>query len=123
MNKNMKTVLICHKDQEYLNRVQEALEEKGFDVNTIDNAAELVPTGIRLHPTVIVADPDMEAFNEHDICKHLMQDMRIQLIMVVDKNSTARAAIGDCSVEDTVEMNTDLNDLANLITKHVTVHQ
>ncbi|MBA2744719.1 MAG: hypothetical protein H0U44_00705 [Flavisolibacter sp.] len=119
----MQTVLICHNDFGYLNKVQKALEEKGFDVDSIENAADLVLTGIRLHPSVIVVNPDMKAFNEQGVCKHLIQEKGIQVILVIDKHSTTRAMVGDCTIEDTVDVNTDLNALANLIKKHISVHQ
>ncbi len=119
----MQTVLICHNDKAYVENLQRLLEEKGFDVDAINDAAELVPTGIRLHPAVIMVNPDMKGFNDNDICKHLMQDQGIDLMLVMEPGSSTRAVVGDCKIEDIINRDTDINIVANLLTKNITVQQ
>lgn len=119
----MQTVLICHNDKAYAENLQRLLEEKGFDVDAINDAAELVPTGIRIHPAVIIVNPDMKGFNDKDICKHLMQDQGIEVILVMEPHSTTRAIVGDCNIEDVINRDTEINIVANLLTKNITVHQ
>src|SRR4051812_18965542 len=115
---NNRTVLLCDNDYASSNEIQAILEQKGYDVDTIDKASDLIPTVIRFHPNVIIVNPDMEGFNESDVCKHIMQDLEIPIILLVDAHSTARARVGDCLAEDVVTRPVHAGNLANLVAKH-----
>lgn len=120
---NRRTVLICDSDYAFLNAMEKGLSAKGYDVDTIDNASDLVPTAIRHRPHVIVANPDMEAFNEYDVCKHIIQGQHVDVILLLDKHSTTRAQIGDCEVQDVITKPVNIANLANLLAKHISVNQ
>jgi DNA-binding response OmpR family regulator len=120
---NRRTVLICDNDYAFLNEMEKSLANEGYDVDTIDNAADLIPSAIRLQPHVIIVNPDMQAFNEYDVCKHIIKEQRIQVILVLDPHSVTRAQIGDCSVEDVITKPVEIKLLANLLAKHISVNQ
>jgi DNA-binding NtrC family response regulator len=120
---NKRTVLICDNDYAFLNEMEKKLAAEDYDVDTIDNAADLIPSSIRLRPNVIIVNPDMQAFNDHDVCKHIIKEQRIQVILLLDKNSTNRALIDECEVEDVITKPVQIKNLANLLAKHISVDQ
>lgn len=120
---NRRTVLICDNDYAFLNEMERSLADEGYDVDTIDNAADLIPSAIRLRPNVILVNPDMQAFNEYDVCKHIIKEQRVEVILVLDPHSTTRAQLADCRVEDVITKPVAIKDLANLLAKHVSVDQ
>lgn len=120
---NTRTVLICDNDYAFMNAIEAGLSKEDFDVDTLDNAADLIPSAIRLRPHVIIVNPDMPAFNAYDVCKHIIQDQRIQVILLLDKNSTTRAQVGDCHVEDVITKPVNIKHLSNLLAKSISVHQ
>ena len=120
---NRRTVLICDNDYAFLNEMEKSLAEEGYDVDTIDDAADLIPSAIRLRPNVILANPDMKAFNEYDVCKHIIKEQRVEVILVLNPQSSTRAQIADCRVEDVITKPVAIKDLANLLAKHVSVDQ
>ncbi len=120
---NRGTVLICDHDYAFLNEMEDSLANEGYDVDTIDNAADLIPSAIRLRPQIVLINPDMQGFNEYDVCKHIIREQRSQVILLVDPHSTTRARVGDCLVEDVVTKPVDIKNLANLLAKHISVDQ
>lgn len=121
-----RVILICDNNYGTMNLLQTALEKEDYDVNTIDNATELIPSAIRLKPSVILVNPDMPGFNEYDVCKNLIQDMNIPLFLLIDKHATTRAQIGECQpnevVSTPVEKDSEIRNLINLIAQHITVN-
>ena len=120
---NNKTILICDDDYTFLNQMERELSARGYDVDTIDNAGDLVPSAIRLRPNIILANPEMNAFNEYDVCKHIIKEQRVQIILVLNKHSSRRAQIGDCQVEDVLVKPINTDNLVNLLAKHIAVDQ
>jgi DNA-binding response OmpR family regulator len=120
---NRRTVLVCDNDYAFLNEIEKKLAIEGYDVDTIDNASNLIPSAIRLQPHVIIVNPDMKAFNEYDVCKHIIGEQRIQIILLLDPHSATRSQIGDCPVEDVITKPVNIANLANLLAKHISVNQ
>ncbi|HJW17736.1 MAG TPA: response regulator [Flavisolibacter sp.] len=120
---NRRTILICDNDYAFLNEMERGLSKEGFDVDTIDNASDLIPSAIRLQPHVILVNPDLTGFNEHDVCKNIIQEQRAQVILLVDKHSSTRAMVGDCMIEDVLTKPVKLADLVYLVMKHLSVDQ
>ena len=120
---NRRTILICDNDYGFLNDMEINLASEGYDVDTIDNAADLIPSAIRLRPNIIIVNPDMAAFNDYDVCKHIIKEQRIQVILLLNKHSTTRALIDECEVEDVITKPVNVRDLANLLAKHISVDQ
>ena len=117
-----RTVLVCDNDYLFLNNMETQLADEGFDVDTIDNAADLIPTALRIRPHVILVNPEMKAFNELDVCNHIIKEQRVEVILLLDKNSTYRAQVGDCVVEDVVIKPVEISQLVHLLTKHISVN-
>jgi DNA-binding response OmpR family regulator len=120
---NRRTILICDNDYGFLNEMEKSLLQEGFDVDTIDNASDLIPSAIRLQPHVILVNPDMNGFNEYDVCKNIIQEQRAQVILLMDPHSTTRSMVGDCRIEDVLTKPVKLTDLVNLVVKHLSVDQ
>lgn len=118
---NTRTVLICDTDYAFMNAVEADLAKEDYDIDTIDNAANLIPSSIRLRPHVIIVNPDMPAFNAYDVCKHIIQEQRIQVILLLDKHSTTRSLVGDCQIEDVLTKPVNIRDLKNLLDKSISV--
>lgn len=121
--KNLGIVLICDHEDEHLNEVRNALENEGFSLEVVNDAAELIPRAIRVRPGVVVVNPDMKAFNEYDVCKNIIRDMDVPAIMMVDKSATNRARINECSIDDVLTKPVNLKILVHLISKYLTITQ
>lgn len=86
---NRRTILICDNDYAFLNEMEKTLANEGYDVDTIDNAADLIPSAIRLQPNVIIVNPYLQAFNDYDVCRHIIKEQRIQVILLLNKKRWA----------------------------------
>jgi DNA-binding response OmpR family regulator len=120
---NRRTILICDNDYAFLNEMEKGLSKEGFDVDTIDNASDLIPSAIRLQPHVILVNPDLPGFNEYDVCKNIIQEQRAQVILLVDPHSTTTSMVGECLIEDVLTRPVKLADLVFLVVKHLSVDQ
>lgn len=119
--KNKGFVLICDFESENLNQISSGLDNEGYSVEVVTDASELIPRAIRARPGVLIVNPDMPAFNEADVCKNLIKDMDLPVIILIEKNSTTRAQIHECEVEDVITKPVDLNNLIFLVNKNLTL--
>jgi DNA-binding response OmpR family regulator len=118
------TVIVCDHDMDEVARIKEGLEnETGFGLEIIDDATELVAEAETRWPCVVIVNPDMKGFNEYDICKKLMRDQNIPVLLLVNADSTHRVSIDDCTADDVLTKPVEVNNLKNLINKHMSVHQ
>ncbi len=120
---NKRTVLVCDHEEGVLSQLQSELQKEGFEVSVLKDAGALVATAQKMHPTVVVANPDMTAFNDYDVCKKIKQDLNIRVILLLEPNSTRRAKIGECDADDVVTKPVATDLLANLLNKHISLHQ
>lgn len=120
---NKGTVIICDSDATFLSQLQQDLQKENVTAETVNDATNLVERALRLMPAVIVANPDAKGFNEYDVCKKLMQDHNIRVVLMTDKNSTHRSTIGDCTAQDVIVKPFDISSLTFLISKHQALKQ
>ncbi|MGZ3838284.1 MAG: response regulator [Flavisolibacter sp.] len=118
-----RSVLICDNDYSFLNEMEKGLAGGNFDVDTLDNAIDLIPSALRLRPQVVIVNPDLQGFNEFDVCKQLIEGQHIEVILLLDKHSAARARIGDCEAEDILTKPVKIKDLIHLLEKLMAVDQ
>jgi sigma-B regulation protein RsbU (phosphoserine phosphatase) len=127
-HKNIKikktTVIICDNDVDALSRIQQGLQgDEAFRLETITDASKLIETATSRFPALVIVNPEMRAFNEYDVCKKLMKDKNIPVLLLLDKNSTLPSQIDDCEADDVLTKPVDLDNLLFLVRKHIAVHQ
>jgi DNA-binding response OmpR family regulator len=71
----------------------------------------------------VLVNPDLKGFNEDDVCKQVMTEMNIPVILLLNRNSTHRAVVGDCRADDVVTKPVEVDILANLIAKQMAWHK
>ncbi|MFL5742234.1 MAG: response regulator [Flavisolibacter sp.] len=121
---NKITLVVCDEDMDELNRIRQFMENrKEFELEIIYDASELVNEAKRRQPCIVLVNPEMKAFNEYDVCKKLMKDAHIPVMLLVSPDSTHRDFIEDCTADDVVTKPVEVDNLLNLVMKHMTVHQ
>ena len=124
MNKrNNRTILICDTDLDHSFTLEGELKNQGYDVVHITDATQLVASAQSLQPSVMLVNPDMQGFNEYDVCKKLQQNMNIPVVLLLDSSSTHRAQIDVCQPDDVVTKPAETGNLLTLIKKHISLHQ
>lgn len=122
--RDQKLVLICDNDTDHSFTLEGELHNRNFEVVVITDATELVPTAKRLRPVAVLTNPDMHGFNEYDVCKYVMNEMNIPVILLLANNSTHRAQVGDCRADDVVTKPVkEVDNVANLINKQMSWHK
>ncbi|HZH38250.1 MAG TPA: response regulator [Flavisolibacter sp.] len=122
-NRLQKLVIVCDNDADHSFTLEGELRNRNYEVIIITDATELIGSAKSLKPVAVLINPDVKGFNGNNICKSLMQEMNIPFILLLDKNSTHRASIGECRVEDTVTKPVEVENLANLIAKQMAWHK
>ncbi|HEV7331622.1 MAG TPA: hypothetical protein VGN63_11330 [Flavisolibacter sp.] len=119
-----KLVLICDNDADHSFTLEGGLRNRDFEVVIITDATELVKSAKSLRPVAVLVNPEMKGFNENDVCKNMMTDMGIPVILLLPGNSTHRATIGDCRADDVVTKPAkEIDNVANLINKQMSLHK
>lgn len=118
-----KTVLLCDNDADHSFSLEGELRNRDYEVIIITDASELVKSAKSLKPVAVLVNPDMKGFNENDVCTNLMTEMNTPVILLLDKNSTHRAQVGNCPADDVVIKPAEVDNLANLIAKQMAWHK
>jgi two-component system response regulator VanR len=115
------TVIVCDHDVDELYRIQQGLMSDEFEVQIISDALELVSVAQANYPAIVIVNPDMKGFNQYDVCKKLMKDKNIPVLLLTDSHSTHRVQIDQCRADDELTKPVEINNLLNLIQKHIAV--
>ena len=124
-----KTVLICDNDPDNSFTLEGELRNRNYEVIIINDATELESSARSLRPVAVLANPDIEGFNEYDVCKYVKAELNIPLLLLVDKNSTHRATLntqeaGSCQADDVISKPVRVvENVINLIEKHMVFHK
>ena len=118
-----KTVLLCDSDSDHSFLLEGELRNRDFEVIIITDATGLLKSAKSLRPIAVLVNPDMTGFDENEICKTLITELGIPVILLLDKNSTHRASIGDCRADDVTVKPVEADNLANLINKQMAWNQ
>lgn len=121
--RSKKVVLICDNDADHSFTMEGELRNRDYEVVIVTNATELLKSAKSLKPVAIVANPDMKGFNENELCTKIMGEMNIPVILLLDRNSTHRANIGDCRADDVMMKPAETDILSNLIAKQMAWHK
>lgn len=121
--RNRKLVLICDNDTDHSFTLEGGLRNRDYEVVVITDATELLTSAKSLRPVTVLANPEMAGFDEEVVCKTLIHEMNVPVILLLNKNSTHRDIIGDCRADDVVTKPAEVDNLANLIAKQMAWHQ
>lgn len=113
------TVLVCDNDEKVLASIQSGLSEHNFNVQVMTSPNELVENAEQHHVDVVIVNPDLQGFNAYDTCKYLKKSIGIPILLIVNPHSNARAVLDGCSADDMLTKPVKIEDLANLVSKHV----
>ena len=129
-----KLVVICDNDPDNSFALEGELRNRNYEVVIITDATEL-ERSVRSHrPVAVLANPDMNGFNEYDVCKYVKNEMNIPLLLLIDKHSTHRAGLnsqsthapdgGNCQADDVISKPVRVvENVINLIEKHKAFNQ
>jgi DNA-binding response OmpR family regulator len=124
MNKRTnRTIVICDTDIDHSFTLEGNLRDRNYDVVNITDATELVATVRSLLPSIVLANPDMQGFNEYDVCKQIKKELNIPFLLLLDRTSTHRAQLGNCEPDDVLTKPAEAGNLVNLVEKHISLHQ
>jgi DNA-binding response OmpR family regulator len=116
-----KRVLVADDDTAILEVIKIILEDKGYEVITIENAAA-VPQKIRQHsPHIILLDIWMSGYDGREVAKSLRKDKETQhipIILVSAHNDTQKMA-KESEVDDYLEKPFAIDDLVAKIEKNI----
>lgn len=113
-------VLICDNDEQVLQELREELERNEYRVHTLTEGGRLVAQA-SAQPTIVVVNPEVTGFNEHDVCKKLKQERGTPVIFLMERTSTRRSSYSECEADDVLTKPVEKDLLLNLLEKHYTV--
>jgi DNA-binding response OmpR family regulator len=122
-NRLKMTVLLCDNDADHSFTLEGELRNRNYEVVILTDATELLKSTKSLRPVAVVVNPEMKGFHEEDVCKKIMTEMNIPVIVLLNRNSTHRGHVGNCRADDEVTKPADADILANLIAKQMAWHK
>jgi DNA-binding response OmpR family regulator len=121
--RDRKLVVICDNDADHSFTLEGELRNRAYEVVLLNDATELLQSVKSLQPVAVLANPDMRGFNEVEVCKQIINEMNVPVILLLDRNSTHRATIGECQADDVVTKPAEADNVANLLAKQMAWHK
>ena len=118
-----RNIVICDTDLDHSFTLEGELKNQNYDVVNITDASELVGVAQSLRPSAILVNPDMKGFNENEVCRKIKGNLNVPVLLLLDRNSTHRAQIGDCQADDVLTKPTEIGNLLTLLRKHIAINQ
>ena len=86
----MKKILIIEDDRNLLNELREFLENKGYEVASVDNFLKANDIAIEMRPDLVILDINLPGISGFDICREIKAKSNIPVLML-----TSRVGIED----------------------------
>lgn len=86
----MKKILIIEDDRNLLNELREFLENKGYEVASVDNFLKANDFALEMRPDLVILDINLPGISGFDICREIKAKSNIPVLML-----TSRVGIED----------------------------
>ena len=86
----MKKILIIEDDRNLLNELREFLENKGYEVETVNNFLKASELALEMRPDLVILDINLPGISGFDICREIKEKSNIPVLML-----TSRVGIED----------------------------
>lgn len=86
----MKKILIIEDDRNLLNELREFLENKGYEVASVDNFLKANDLALEMRPDLVILDINLPGISGFDICREIKAKSNIPVLML-----TSRVGIED----------------------------
>lgn len=81
----MKKILIIEDDRNLLNELREFLENRGYEVSSIDNFLKASEKALDLRPDLVILDINLPGISGFDICRSLKGKSNIPILMLTSR--------------------------------------
>ncbi|WP_308748729.1 response regulator transcription factor [uncultured Anaerococcus sp.] len=86
----MKKILIIEDDRNLLNELRDFLENKGYEVASVDNFLKANDFALKMRPDLVILDINLPGISGFDICREIKEKSNIPVLML-----TSRVGIED----------------------------
>lgn len=86
----MKKILIIEDDRNLLNELRDFLENKGYEVASVDNFLKANDIALEMRPDLVILDINLPGISGFDICREIKEKSNIPVLML-----TSRVGIED----------------------------
>ncbi len=86
----MKKILIIEDDRNFLNELRDFLENKGYEVASVDNFLKANDFALEMRPDLVILDINLPGISGFDICREIKEKSNIPVLML-----TSRVGIED----------------------------
>src|SRR5919206_3713889 len=115
--KTKKSALLFDSEKSSISEIEALLVKEGFYVESLTDAQQLIARAESIKPSVVIANPDATGFNGETVCEKIKNELRIPVMLLIDKSSTTRDYYGNCRADDVISKPVDFNGVLNLIEK------
>lgn len=117
----MRKILVLDDDPDILEAVKLILETEGYDVETTERPEHILNLNINNLPELIILDVLLSGKDGREIAKELKAATATKMIPIImfSAHPNAEKTIGNIGVEDFIAKPFDMNELLQLVRKHI----
>lgn len=81
----MKKILIIEDDRNLLNELKEFLENRGYEVSSVDNFLRASDFALKKRPDLVILDINLPGISGFDICRAIKEKSNIPVLMLTSR--------------------------------------
>lgn len=81
----MKKILIIEDDRNLLNELREFLENRGYEVSSVDNFLRASEFALKKRPDLVILDINLPGISGFDICRDIKEKSNIPVLMLTSR--------------------------------------
>ncbi len=81
----MKKILIIEDDRNLLNELKEFLQNKGYEVGSVDNFLKSIDLVLEERPDLVILDINLPGISGFDICRDIKEKSNIPVLMLTSR--------------------------------------
>lgn len=81
----MKKILIIEDDRNLLNELREFLENRGYEVSSVDNFLRASDFALKKRPDLVILDINLPGISGFDICRAIKEKSNIPVLMLTSR--------------------------------------
>ncbi len=108
-------ILVFDDELSEISKIYIGLLLKNYLVEATTDPGEIATRAERMKPDITIVNADVKGFDAHYVCKLVKKEMKIPIILLLEKDSATDLKIDSCDADEIIYKPVDIEELERKI--------